>query len=196
MQVAGRVAVLVCILLGVALSACDRQTQAEKDAAQYRIAMDRAGAHLEAEEYQQAVEQYTAAIDIDPAAAAAYVGRGNAYVDLADYEAAIESYDQALGLRPEDSEARRNRELAYLGIGELRLAIEDFDEAIRRNIADVPARMARGIAVSQMERLGGAEVRSGDFVPMKDGETFVRIEMDDEAIRMLRRHRRPSRSRQ
>ena len=191
MQVVGRGTVVVCVVLGVVLFGCDGQTQAEEDAAQYRIAMDRADTHLEAEEYQQAVEQYTAAIDLDPDADAAYVGRGNAYVDLADYEAAIESYDQALGLRPEDSEARRNRGLAYLGHGELRLAIEDFDTAIRQNIADVPARMARGIAVSQMERLGGAEVRSRDFVPMKDGETFVRIEMDDEAIRMLRRYRRP-----
>ncbi len=192
MQVAGRVAVLVCVVLGVVLFGCDGQTQTEEGAAQYRIAMDRAGAHLEAEEYQQAVEQYTAAIDIDPAAAA-YVGRGNAYVDLAEYKAAVEDYDRALELDPGNAEVRRNRGLAYLGIGELRLAIGDFDAAIRQNIADVPARMARGIAVSQMELLGGAEVRLGDSVPMKDGETFVRIEMDDEAIRMLRRYRRPSR---
>ena len=187
-QALGGAAVLLCVLLGVAMFGCDRQTQTEKDAALHRIAMDRADVHLEAEEYQQAVEQYTAAINLDPDSAAAYVGQGNVYVDLADYEAAIESYDQALSLRPEDPEARRNRGLAYLGLGRLTFAIEDFDEAVRRNIADVPARMARNIAVSQKEALDEIEGRSAEYERTKGGNQPTRVEMDDDAIRMLRRY--------
>jgi tetratricopeptide (TPR) repeat protein len=92
----------------------------------------RALAYLNAGEYEQAIEHFTQAIELDPAFSEAYVSRGVAYHSQGNYARAIADYDEAIRLRPDFAEAHYNRGLAYHHQGDLAQAIADFDEAIRQ----------------------------------------------------------------
>ena len=86
---------LSCLLLVLPLSACGGQGGTWQE--QYDLGVR----YLSEGNYEEAIIAFTAAIDIDPKRAEAYVGRGDAYIGsgetednlataLADYEAALE----------------------------------------------------------------------------------------------------------
>jgi tetratricopeptide (TPR) repeat protein len=60
----------------------------------------------------RAIEDFTAALRIDPNYANAYNNRGNAYDDKGMYDRAIEDYTAALRIDPNHPNAKTNLELA------------------------------------------------------------------------------------
>src|SRR3989338_8040342 len=78
-----------------------------------------------------AIEDYDAAIRIDPNLAIAYNNRGNAWVGKGNLDSAIEDYDAAIRIDPNHVAAYNNRGNAWAGKGNLDSAIEDYDAAIR-----------------------------------------------------------------
>jgi tetratricopeptide (TPR) repeat protein len=70
---------------------------------------------------QQALADYTRAIELDPTFAWALINRGNVYIDLKEYELALRDYDAALAL----GEIPR----AYVGRGEACSGLKRYDEA-------------------------------------------------------------------
>lgn len=81
-------------------------------------------------DYETAIEEYTRALELDPAFADAYNNRGIAYQALGEYDRAIEDYTRAIEINPEFAIAYRNRGLAYLDSGDNAAALEDFSAAI------------------------------------------------------------------
>ena len=57
------------------------------------------------ERYQQAIEHYTKAIQLDPQMARAYYNRGNAESNLSNYKEALKDYSKAIQLDPYYSES-------------------------------------------------------------------------------------------
>ncbi len=82
-------------------------------------------------EYQEAIEHYTEAIQLDPDYAKAYLNRGYAYDGLGQHQRAIEDFDKAIQLEPDDAVAYNNRGAAYYYLGQYQRAIEDYDKAIQ-----------------------------------------------------------------
>jgi tetratricopeptide (TPR) repeat protein len=54
-------------------------------------------------EYDNAIADYTRAIEIDPNDAWAYCNRGGAYDEKGDYDKAIADYTQAIEIDPKDA---------------------------------------------------------------------------------------------
>jgi len=77
--------------------------------------------------YEEAIIAFTAAIEIDPKQAPAYVGRGNAYVGSGETEANIATaqmdYKQAIKLDETNAEA-------YLGLANVYILLNDYDKAL------------------------------------------------------------------
>jgi tetratricopeptide (TPR) repeat protein len=96
--------------------------------------------------YNQGLQLYTQAIEIDPSSALAYEGRGNAYFSLELYSQAIDDYTRALEIGSVNSQIYANRGLAYQYLGEDDLAFSDLDEAIKLSPYNVFAYMGRAIA--------------------------------------------------
>ena len=82
-------------------------------------------------DYDQAIENYNAALRLNPNYATVFNSRGNVYLDKKDYDRAIQDYDQAIGLSPNYAVAFYNRGLAYQNKKDQDRAIQDYDQAIR-----------------------------------------------------------------
>lgn len=87
-------------------------------------------ASLNTEKPEKAIEDFTRAIDFDPAQADGYVGRGNAYNTLGRFEEAIADYNTALSIDPEIANAYVNRGIAYSHQGRIKEAIADYEKSL------------------------------------------------------------------
>ena len=77
--------------------------------------------------YEQAIKDYTRAIELDGAFAEAYFNRGVSHYELGLYEEAIVDLTRAIELNPQDDNYYSRRSLAYLFNDQLDLAQADQD---------------------------------------------------------------------
>jgi len=111
-------------------------------------------------QHERAIQDYDAALRLDPNHIQAYSNRGNRYADLGQHERAIQDYDDALRLDPNFAQAYSNRGNHYGSLGQHEQAIEDFDAAIRLDPNDAKAYYNRG---NSYERLGQHERAIHDY---------------------------------
>lgn len=81
-------------------------------------------------EYQEAIEFFTKAIELDPKNALAYALRAISYIGLANnYDQAIQDFTKAIELDPNHAYAYYDRGLTYLHLGKLDKARSDLTTA-------------------------------------------------------------------
>lgn len=86
--------------------------------------------YFKSKNYQQAIAEYTKAIQIDPNNTDTYNNRGFAYYKLKDYQNAITDYNAAIKLNPNYAYAYNNSGLVYYEYGNIDEAIELLQKAI------------------------------------------------------------------
>ena len=132
------------LLVSFALSVVTALSCASTQNPLVEMALDRGDEFFETERFEEAISEYTKAIEIDPENAIAYNNRGVAhYKSLKNdgYEKAMADYDKAISLDPDFVTAYINRGNAHtnysrdhhthqfwVGLGS---AIKDYSEAIR-----------------------------------------------------------------
>jgi len=82
-------------------------------------------------DYKGAIDDFTAAIALDPKCALPFKHRGYAKNDLQDYPAAIEDYSRAIKLDKKSGEVYRERGLAKELAGDTEGAFSDFKKAAK-----------------------------------------------------------------
>jgi hypothetical protein len=99
---------------------------------------NRCVAYYGLDNYSQAIDDCSRAIEIKPGYVEAYTNRGNAYSYLGNYKQAVEDYNKAIEIKPDLTEAYLSRGVAYSGLGNYKQAIEDYGRAIdiRPNYAE------------------------------------------------------------
>ncbi len=102
---------------------------------------------------EQAIADYTEAIELDPDNAMAYNNRGLVYYNLGDLEQAIRDYTKAIELDSKFALAYSNRGFAYYHSGDLEQAISDFNKAIELDPGDAEAYNNRGFAYYESREL-------------------------------------------
>ena len=98
--------------------------------------------------YEDAIAEFTEAIELDPAYALGYNNRGWAYSEKGQYDLAIADLSKAIELNPELAVAYSNRGSAYNNKGQLELAIADLNNAIKLDPELVAAYNNRGLVYS------------------------------------------------
>ena len=93
---------------------------------------------------QDAMDEYSKAIEIYPENAGAYYNRGYIYNDLGQHEKAIEDYDKAIELEPNLVKAYNNRGYVYNDLGQYEKAIKDYDKAIELEPSEAKVYNNRG----------------------------------------------------
>ncbi len=95
---------------------------------------------------QEAAEDYTKALQLNPKSGEAFVNRGVARWDPTQHQQAAEDFERALKINPEDSLARVNHGVSLTAQGNHQLAIEDYERALGVNPASATAYLDRGVS--------------------------------------------------
>ena len=107
---------------------------------------NRGNDHRDKGKYDEAISDYTKALEIDPTLAEAYGNRGTTYGRKGQYDKAISDFTKALEINPKDALAYYNRGLAYYNKGQYGEAISDGTEALKINPRYAAAYYNRGLA--------------------------------------------------
>ena len=86
--------------------------------------------HYQNREYDQAIQNFNAAIAISPNLLVAYNDRGLAFNAKGDHDRAILDFNFVLSRNPKHSLAFNNRGFTYYSEGDNDRAIQDYDQAI------------------------------------------------------------------
>ena len=101
---------------------------------------------------QDALSEYSKAIELDSNCAAAYYNRGIVYGNLGQHENAIKDYDKAIELDPNYVNAYYNRGNVYENLGQHENAIKDYDKAIELYSNDAVAYNNRGAGYEKLKK--------------------------------------------
>jgi tetratricopeptide (TPR) repeat protein len=85
---------------------------------------------VENNKYEEAVTNYTRAIQLDSGFSEAYRYRGIANCYLKNYNAALADFDSAIKLDPKDAAAYNSRGSVYEELNILQVAIQDYAKAV------------------------------------------------------------------
>ena len=110
--------------------------------------------------FDLAIEDYTAAIILDPTFAAALDNRGTAWVGMGQYEEGIRDYTAAIALDSGNTVAYNNRGRAYLEMRFYEEAIADFTTALDLGSRSVSPLFNRAMAY---EGFGERELAAADL---------------------------------
>ncbi len=105
----------------------------------------RGRARFELGDHQGAIQDFDAALELNPGSAMAHNERGRVYHKAGNNSQAIIEYTAAIKLFPQYGAAYRNRGTAKIFRGKMQEAIADFDTAIASVNHDPASRILRGI---------------------------------------------------
>ena len=101
----------------------------------------------------EALKDYSRAIELSPNNAAAYTNRGIIYSEKGEFDLAIKDYFSALKINPDSTNAYNNRGNAYTNINEIDFAIQDYTKAIQLKPDFACAYTCRGLAYIRKNEL-------------------------------------------
>jgi len=91
---------------------------------------NRGNTHRQMAEFKKSIEDYTKAIEKNPAYASAYNNRAISYFDLEEYSSSIKDYSKLLELKPDNALAYYGRGNAYSQLLDYESAVNDYSKAI------------------------------------------------------------------
>jgi len=95
---------------------------------------NKGNAHMQQKEFEQAIEQYTAALKLSPAGPQSHVyfsNRAAALVSLKKFKDAVADSERSLALKPDYSKAHARLGLAHFLLGNYRQAVEAYTVALK-----------------------------------------------------------------
>jgi tetratricopeptide (TPR) repeat protein len=102
-------------------------------------------ADIDLGKYDQAIQDLSTAIELNPKEVGPYHNRGLVYTKLRQYPEAIQDYSKAIELDPKFEAAYIQRGSAFFNMGQDDQAIDDFNRVIALNPKPAAAYNARGI---------------------------------------------------
>ena len=113
-------------------------------------------------DYREAIDNYSAAIELEEDCAIAYNNRSYAYVKLEEYDEALSNAERAIRLQPDEANYYDTLGCAYMGLKNYSKAIEAFDQAIKLNPNFAAAHYNRGLC-RQAQSIDDSTKAQADF---------------------------------
>ena len=129
-------------------------------------------AYFDKKEYDNAIEAYQKAVEINPKDDEAYNNMGSAYNHKKEYDNAIEAYQKAVEINPKRDEAYYNIGVAYGKKQEYDNAIEAYQKAVEINPKKDGAYNNMGIAyyhLGEFDKVIDAYVKALNINPQNSG---------------------------
>jgi len=122
---------IVTLLAVAAVVVAQDATAQETPPPNAQFYFNRGVANLNKGDHDQAIANFTQAIQLNPKFAQAYYDRGRTYMKKGDSDRAIADYTKAIQLNPKYAVAYNSRGLAYDRKGDADRAIADYNQAIQ-----------------------------------------------------------------
>ena len=113
-------------------------------------------ANMDLGKYDQAIQDLSTAIELDPKEVGPYYNRGLAYTKLRQHPEALQDYSRAIELDPKFEAAYIQRGFTFFNMGQDDQAIDDFNRAIALNPKPAAAYNGRGIVNANRRNLDAA----------------------------------------
>jgi tetratricopeptide (TPR) repeat protein len=113
------------------------------------LRVKRGDAYFLKQDFEQAIRDYEAALEIDDALDEAYFGRGMARARLGDVQEGIEDLNVFMERNPGSSLAHTKRGIRYLWLGDAERAEADFRAALRIDPRNAEAHSDLGVMLAQ-----------------------------------------------
>lgn len=110
-----------------------------------RYLNNRGLASYHVDEFESAIDDYTAALQETPNDSEVHFNRGNARVELKQYESALSDFEAAIQFDPDNATYIHHKGLAFQGCGIIHEAISCYEEALRHDPEHHPSRYHLGI---------------------------------------------------
>jgi tetratricopeptide (TPR) repeat protein len=115
------------------------------------IVYDRANAHFRLRSYEQALADYTTALEHARDHVEAYLNRGLTYSALGNYPEALRDFNQAIVLAPHQALSFHHRGQVYARMGRYTEALKDYDRALELNPRYASVHNNRGLLYVKIE---------------------------------------------
>ena len=102
--------------------------------------------------HEEALADYTRAIELNPQHANAHYNRGNALGDLGRHEEALADYTRVIELNPQHTNAHYNRGVTLDDLGRHEEALADYTRVIELNPQHANAHYNRGVTLDDLGR--------------------------------------------
>ena len=86
----------------------------------------RGNEYMKSKDYEEAINEYSRSIDLNPGEAATYCNRAMAHLKMKNWPRVIDDANKTLELQPDYVKAYHRRGKAYLATNKFELAIKDF----------------------------------------------------------------------
>jgi len=133
----------------------------------------------ESPELDNAIDDFTSAIRLNPEDSIAYRRRGDTFCKLDKYDKALSDFEKVIDLAPQDPFAYLSRGNAYHGKKEYDNAISDFDEAVELKPDLAEAYGYRGRTYKALEKKKEAIKDYGKALSLDPDLDWVRQELRD-----------------
>lgn len=131
--------------------------------------------------WNEAIIEYTKAIELAPSLIEAYNNRATAYIEKGEYDKAIDDCTKAIEIDPQSTIPYYNRSIVYLHKGQYEKAIDDCDKIIEMGLNSPWVYYHRGMAYFEM---GFYKAAIGDFTRARNiSTTSSFLQMIDQRIK-------------
>jgi Tfp pilus assembly protein PilF len=126
--------------------------------------------------WQQAIQNYDKAIELDPSDANIYRYRGRCYRSYGQYEKAIHNFDMAIKLNPKITAAFWERGIIYANSKNHERAIEDYNKATELDPGNAWVYLAKGYSYNQLgkDKKAIEEYKMASKLGNKESQDFLR----------------------
>lgn len=114
-------------------------------------------ANVQLGRYDDALVDYSLAIEHDAALSYCCFNRGNLYLILGEFQRAVDDLTKALAASPKDATALSRRGQAYEALGQSGLALDDFRTALEINPGLESAKEGFARVMIEQQRSDGAK---------------------------------------
>lgn len=123
--------------------------------------------------YQQAIERYSQALELDSQLPAAYNNRGNLFYHAGQIDLAVQDYERTLELDPHHADAYSNRGNAYKHKRDPVRAIQDYNRSLELDPRSAETYYNRGNAHTDLGDPGRAVQDYTKVLELSDGDTAL-----------------------
>lgn len=110
-----------------------------------------------AKNFEEAVDKFSQAIELDPSNHVLYSNRSGAYASMKDFNKALEDANKTTEIKPDWSKGWGRKGTALHGQGSLIEALDAFEEAVKLDPANAQAKSGRDAVQRSIEADGGSD---------------------------------------